>query len=43
MHVEPVVENWLVSAPRRRFSTYTLAELVSEQLLPFVLIRYRLY
>lgn len=34
VHVEPVVENWLVSAPRRRFSTYTLAELVSEQLLP---------
>lgn len=33
-HVEPVVENWLVSAPRKRFSNYTLAELVSEQLLP---------
>lgn len=33
-HVELVVENWLVSAPRKRFSTYTSAELVSEQLLP---------
>lgn len=29
VHVEPVVENWLVSAPRRRFSTYILAELAA--------------